>query len=183
MGGQAIKENADKYDKLIDEYLQNKNSAVLDQAAATLKNLQRTNENYRMVDDDFQLPVLVGRYIKRTDLSNEQKRDFLLRESRQDVPFITLIVRNLIYVVKKANPYVESPIATNLVSFPYENGRYLSSSWRDSEVGYARGRFAMTSLLNGMTLLAVSPEMKFIVRGVVLILAVGMDVTLARKTT
>jgi len=143
LGGQAIKENADKYDKLIDEYLQNKNSAVLDQAAATLKNLQRTNENYRMVDDDFQLPVLVGRYIKRTDLSNEQKRDFLLRESRQDVPFITLIVRNLIYVVKKANPYVESPIATNLVSFPYENGRYLSSSWRDSEVGYARGRFAM----------------------------------------
>lgn len=143
LGGQAIKENADKYNKLIDEYLQNKNSAVLDQATATLKNLNRTNENYRMVDDDFQLPVLIGRYIKRTDLSHEQKRDFLLRKSRQDVPFITLIVRNLVYVVKKANPYVENPIATNLVSFPFENGRYLSSSWRDSEVGYARGRFAM----------------------------------------
>lgn len=143
LGGQAIKENSDKYNKLIDEYLQNKNSSVLDQATATLKNLQRTNENYRMVDDDFQLPVLVGRYIKRTDLTNEQKRDFLQRKSRQDVPFVTLIVRNLIYVVNKANPYVENSIATNLVSFPYENGKWGSASWRDSEVGYARGRFAM----------------------------------------
>lgn len=143
LGGQAIKENADKYNKLIDQYLQNKKDETLDEATDVLKNLQRTTENYRMVDDDFQLPVLVGRYLKRTDLNNEQKRDFLLRKSRQDVPFITLIVRNLIYVANKANPYVENPIATNLVSFPFENGRYVSASWRDSEVGYARGRFAM----------------------------------------
>ncbi len=143
LGGQAIKENADKYNKLIDQYLQNKNSETLDQATVVLKNLQQTNENYRMVDDDFQLPVLVGRYLKRTDLSNEQKRDFLLRKSHQDVSFVTLIVRNLIYVVNKAYPYAEDPIATNLVSFPHENEKWGSASWRDSEVGYARGRFAM----------------------------------------
>jgi D-xylose transport system permease protein len=35
--------------------------------------------------------------------------------------------------------------------------------------------------LNGMTLLAVSPEKKFIARGLVLILAVWMDVALSRK--
>jgi hypothetical protein len=143
LGGQAIKENADKYNKLIDQYLQNKKDETLDQAKEVLKNLQKTNENYRMVDDDFQLPVLLARYLKRTDIGNEQKRDFLLRKSRQDLPFITLIIRNLIYVVNKANPYVENPIATNLVSFPQENGKWLSSSWRDSGVGYALGRFAM----------------------------------------
>jgi D-xylose transport system permease protein len=38
----------------------------------------------------------------------------------------------------------------------------------------------MASLLNGMTLLAVAPELKFIVRGVVLALAVWMDVKLGR---
>jgi D-xylose transport system permease protein len=38
----------------------------------------------------------------------------------------------------------------------------------------------MATLLNGMTLLAVSPELKFIARGVVLTLAVWMDVRLAR---
>ncbi len=38
----------------------------------------------------------------------------------------------------------------------------------------------MACLLNGMTLLAVSPEYKFIARGAVLSLAVWMDVRLAR---
>jgi D-xylose transport system permease protein len=40
----------------------------------------------------------------------------------------------------------------------------------------------MCVLLNGMTLLALSPEMKFIARGVVLALAVWMDVRLSRST-
>ena len=39
----------------------------------------------------------------------------------------------------------------------------------------------MAALLNGMTLLAVAPEMKFIVRGVVLTLAVWMDVKLGQR--
>jgi D-xylose transport system permease protein len=40
----------------------------------------------------------------------------------------------------------------------------------------------MATLLNGMTLLALSPEMKFIARGTVLALAVWMDVRLSRGT-
>jgi D-xylose transport system permease protein len=38
----------------------------------------------------------------------------------------------------------------------------------------------MASLLNGMTLMALSPETKFIARGAVLALAVWMDVRLSR---
>ncbi|MGH7944099.1 MAG: sugar ABC transporter permease [Opitutaceae bacterium] len=47
--------------------------------------------------------------------------------------------------------------------------------------GVIFGALIMTSLLNGMTLLAVSPESKFIARGLVLTLAVWMDVKLGRK--
>ena len=47
---------------------------------------------------------------------------------------------------------------------------------RGSVAGVIFGALIMTSLLNGMTLLAVSPESKFIARGVVLTLAVWMDV-------
>lgn len=47
--------------------------------------------------------------------------------------------------------------------------------------GVLFGALIMTSLLNGMTLLAVSPELKFIARGVVLTLAVWMDVRLSRR--
>lgn len=46
--------------------------------------------------------------------------------------------------------------------------------------GVIFGALIMTALLNGMTLLAVSPETKFIARGVVLTLAVWMDVKLRR---
>jgi D-xylose transport system permease protein len=52
---------------------------------------------------------------------------------------------------------------------------------RGSVGGVIFGALIMTSLLNGMTLLAVSPEIKFIARGVVLTLAVWMDVKLAKK--
>lgn len=47
---------------------------------------------------------------------------------------------------------------------------------RGTVAGVIFGALLMTTLLNGMTLLAVSPEAKFIARGVVLTLAVWMDV-------
>lgn len=46
--------------------------------------------------------------------------------------------------------------------------------------GVLLGALIMTVLLNGMTLIAVSPEMKFIARGTVLALAVWLDVKLGR---
>ncbi|MEK7728973.1 MAG: ATPase, partial [candidate division KSB1 bacterium] len=52
---------------------------------------------------------------------------------------------------------------------------------RGTVLGVLFGALIMTSLLNGMTLLAVSPEMKFITRGIVLILAVWMDMVLSKK--
>jgi D-xylose transport system permease protein len=50
-----------------------------------------------------------------------------------------------------------------------------------SVVGVLFGALIMAMLLNGMTLLAVSPEHKYIARGLVLALAVWMDVRLSRK--
>jgi D-xylose transport system permease protein len=47
--------------------------------------------------------------------------------------------------------------------------------------GVIFGALIMTALLNGMTLLAVAPEIKFIARGAVLTLAVWMDVRLGKK--
>jgi D-xylose transport system permease protein len=51
---------------------------------------------------------------------------------------------------------------------------------RGNVMGVLFGAVIMACLLNGMTLLAVSPEFKFIARGAVLSLAVWMDVRLAR---
>jgi D-xylose transport system permease protein len=51
---------------------------------------------------------------------------------------------------------------------------------RGTVPGVLFGALIMACLLNGMTLLAVPPEQKFIARGLVLILAVWMDVRFAR---
>jgi len=53
---------------------------------------------------------------------------------------------------------------------------------RGSVLGVLCGALIMACLLNGMSLLSVEPEKKFIARGAVLILAVWMDVRLSRKT-
>jgi len=52
---------------------------------------------------------------------------------------------------------------------------------RGTVTGVLFGALIMATLLNGMTLLAFSPEMKFIVRGAVLALAVWMDIRLSRN--
>jgi len=51
---------------------------------------------------------------------------------------------------------------------------------RGSVLGVLFGALIMASLINGLTLLAVNPEIKFIARGAVLIIAVWMDVRLSR---
>jgi D-xylose transport system permease protein len=51
---------------------------------------------------------------------------------------------------------------------------------RGSVAGVLFGALIMASLLNGMTLMAVSPEMKYIARGSVLAAAVWLDLRMAR---
>ena len=53
---------------------------------------------------------------------------------------------------------------------------------RGSVAGVLFGALIMATLLNGMTLLSVAPEMKLMVRGAVLVLAVWVDLRLGRKT-
>ncbi|MFI5387942.1 MAG: ATPase, partial [Fimbriimonadales bacterium] len=52
---------------------------------------------------------------------------------------------------------------------------------RGTVVGTLMGAALMSILLNGMTLLAVNPEIKFVVRGTVLVVAVVMDVSTRRQ--
>ena len=52
---------------------------------------------------------------------------------------------------------------------------------RGTVLGVIMGALIMATLINGMTLMAVSPELKFIVRGGVLAAAVWLDVALTRR--
>lgn len=153
LGGQAIRENAGQYNRLIEEYLalkaDQKNDEAnqkLAEAENILRNLQTVTENYHMLDDDFQLPVLAARYLTRQDVGAERKLGFLRADAgRGDgMTRLALLLRNLEYVAQRARAYAENPVAGNLVAFPrLDETRWFSGSWRDSGPGYANGRFAM----------------------------------------
>src|SRR5438876_3912199 len=143
LGGQAIRENAAEYNRLLEEARSRSTGQaardLLGRARAVLGNLQAVRENYIMIDDDFQLPVVAARYLADPRVPSLEKRRFLLAERR-----LPRLVANLAFVARQAEPYARAPAATSLVSFPEApDGHWISASWRDSRAGYAGGRFAM----------------------------------------
>ena len=132
LGGQAIRENAAEYNRLV-------SAGRLARARVRLGQLAATRENYIMVDDDFQLPVVAARFLADPRVPADRKRRFLQVEGR-----LGRLVSNLAFVARKAAPYARDPVAMNLVSFPRApDGTWISASWRDSRAGYGGGRFAM----------------------------------------
>ena len=108
-----------------------------------LREHRRVRENYHMIDDEFQLPVLVSRYLADPRLSDEAKRAFLTG-TENGKPRLALLAQELEVVAKWSAPYAARQDATNLVGFaPRDATHWESESWRDSGAGYANGRFAM----------------------------------------
>ena len=174
LGGQAIRENALVYDSLVTRYLKAARAShrsaadsLLSLAGEVLRNLQATRENYHMIDDEYQLPVLGARYLADPAVPAARKRAFLLDTADGGGPRVTQMLRELALVATTSRPYAEDPQALNLVSFPKRDSvHWRSASWRDSDAGYAGGRFAMDvnviwvpQALEGIaTILAVLPR-------------------------
>ncbi|HEU4680283.1 MAG TPA: hypothetical protein VFS51_00975, partial [Gemmatimonadales bacterium] len=151
LGGQAIRENAVVYDSLITTYLRTVSrgrkgpaDSLLARARQVLQNLQATRENYHMIDDEFQLPILAARYLTDSTVPADRKRAFLSDNGGGSASRLTLLLREMGLVAALTRPDVETPRPTNLVSFPKRDSmHWRSASWRDSDAGYAGGRFAM----------------------------------------
>ncbi|HMA02468.1 MAG TPA: hypothetical protein VKP02_08875, partial [Gemmatimonadaceae bacterium] len=151
LGEQAIRERADEYNRRMQAYFAAARSgaraaADSDLAAAReiLRELRRTRENYHMMDDEFQLPVLEALYLGDTAVSADRKRAFLRDTASNGQSHLALLLREMALVANETQAFAQNPIATNLVSFvKRDSTHWRSASWRDSDVGYANGRFAM----------------------------------------
>ncbi|MDH3456089.1 MAG: hypothetical protein OER90_04540 [Gemmatimonadota bacterium] len=150
LGGQAIRENAAEYSTRVNAWVEAsakdaaQQTEQLARARELLKDLQAVRENYHMIDDDFQLPVLVDRYLSRSDVTAEKKRRFLNEPAGSGLSRLEALARNLAFVAELSRPYVDDPTATKLVSFFHRDASgWLPGSWRDSRAGYGNGRFAM----------------------------------------
>lgn len=151
LGGQAIRENAVVYDSLVTAYLRAATASrspagdsLLQRARDVLRNLQATRENYHMIDDEYQLPVLEARYLADAAVPSDRKRAFLLDTTDGGGPRLARMLRELALVADRTRPYAADPLPRNLLSFPRrDSAHWRSASWRDSDAGYAGGRFAM----------------------------------------
>ncbi len=147
LGRQAIRENAAEYNALMAEYAGGRASdslGLLSRARAILANLQRTRENYHMLDDEFQLPILEARYLTDSTVPADRKRAFLLGAAGGGPSRLASMLRELALVAAETEAYVRDPRPGNLVSFEKRDStHWRSASWRDSDAGYANGRFAM----------------------------------------
>lgn len=104
VGGHAIRENALEYKRLIV-------MGITERLDDILKNIQQTRENYTMIDDDFQLPVLVAKYINRGNVDDKRKKNFLMRINKIGRSNLELIL------IK----YAQRGKTTDFIKFPVKN--------------------------------------------------------------
>ena len=143
LGEQAIREHAEIYDSLMTVYESAPNDSVLGAARDVLSNIRRVRENYHMMDDEFQLPVLEARYLSDTAVTSADKRAFLFG-TENGVTRLALMMRELALVSDETQAYARDTAADSLVSFvKLDSTHWRSASWRDSNAGYGNGRFAM----------------------------------------
>jgi hypothetical protein len=149
LGGQAVREAASEYAALVDAYTQGGGSrvaggdTVLRRAEAVLRDLRRVRENYYMIDDELQLPILAARWLADPRVSADHKRAFLRDTAGGGESRLDRLLRELALVARMTAPYATQPTAANLVSFAPRDTGWASASWRDSGAGYAGGRYAM----------------------------------------
>jgi hypothetical protein len=150
LGGQAVREAAAEYASLVERYTRAGGGgrrpaadSLLGRAYAVLRDRRQVRENYHMVDDEFQLPILTARWLGDPGVAAQHKRAFLLDASDGGEPRLDRLLRELALVARMTAPYAADPVASSLVSFAPRDSGWSSASWRDSGAGYAGGRYAM----------------------------------------
>lgn len=154
LGGQAMREAAAEATGLLraaDTAGAPRADSLRAIALRVLRDGRVTRENYHMVDDEYQLPLMVARYLDDPRVSEARKRAWLLGTERTSSR-LALILAELAVVANRSAPYVAHPVTANFVPFApreatatmYEGApRWFAQSWRDSGAGYANGKFAM----------------------------------------
>lgn len=94
--------------------------------------------DYKMIDDDFLLPVVAAHYLLGTPAGRARAADFLARQAASGDTYGATLVRNFRFVVSTTAAFAHDPDWRNLVSLkPGET----AGNWRDSEEGLGGGRF------------------------------------------
>lgn len=155
LGDQVVREAAAEYVAMHARADTTRRAALADSLRAQAHAVRRarcaTRENYHMVDDEYQLPILLARYLDDPQLSAARKRAWL-EEQDAGSSCLPQILAALNVVATRTAAYAANPAPRNLVSFSPRDAtadsfgrqpRWFAQSWRDSGAGYGNGRHAM----------------------------------------
>lgn len=93
--------------------------------------------DYKMVDDDYMLPVVAARYLLDTPAGRERAGAFLARRTAAGTTYGAALAQNFRHVVTMARAFADAPDWRNLVAL--KPGEY-AGNWRDSREGLGGGR-------------------------------------------
>ncbi len=94
--------------------------------------------DYKMIDDDFLLPIVAAGYLLDTPAGVARAADFLAHETSSGEAYGALLARNFRFVVGAASAFARNPEWRNLVAL--KPGQ-VAGNWRDSDAGLGGGRF------------------------------------------
>ncbi|MCX7882715.1 MAG: hypothetical protein N2314_05800 [Brevinematales bacterium] len=112
------------------------------EACRLLKDMYRPLYDYKMVDDDFLLPLVVKSFLEDERWDGVTKRDFL--ESRTKNPFFSCVaealLQNFEWCVKQATPFAQRPSYRHFI--PIKDS--FVGDWRDSSQGLGFGVYSFS---------------------------------------
>jgi hypothetical protein len=94
--------------------------------------------DYRMIDDDYMLPVVAEYYLLQL-AKPDRAAAFLARATPTGETYGAALARNFAFVVDAAKPFATTPDWQHLIAL--KPGQE-AGNWRDSEWGLAKGRYA-----------------------------------------
>jgi len=92
--------------------------------------------DYKMVDDDYMLSTIVAHYLLG---HKDRAAAFLARKTVRGQTYGDALIDNMKFVLKTAEPFANSPVASNLVAI--KQGVQVGE-WRDSNEGLGGGKYA-----------------------------------------
>ena len=147
LGGQAVREAASEYAALLGARARGDTGRLGQPAHSRAHRAARHTARARELSHDRRgVPVSDrrGALAHRRERARGAQARLPARCDRRRRAALARLLRELALVARETAPYADNPVAANLISFaPRDSGRWASQSWRDSNVGYAGGRYAM----------------------------------------
>lgn len=133
VAGQAEIQNASRYLRLLKK-------GDSRGAAGVLAGLDDTVYDYKMIDDDFMLPIMLKLYLEDDSISLAVKKAFLEKKGAGAGKNMELILQNFEYVLQATEAYSTTGQPIDLIAI--REGIPVGN-WRDSSQGLGWGRYPL----------------------------------------